>query len=119
MTDQGCCPTCGAALREETLRWNVETRTFVSGAAAVRFTPREAMVFDALWRARHNGGIQTRERFIQLAYADDIDGGPTADQVLSVHLTHMRKKLEGSGYTIPPNIGRPRGNYRIAKEETA
>jgi DNA-binding response OmpR family regulator len=120
VTEEGCCPTCGAKLPDEAaLKWDIRSRVFINGNVAVRFTPREARVFDALWRARHIGGIETRGRFIQLAYADDLDGGPNSDQTLSVHLVHIRQKLKGSGYTIPPNMGSPRGNYRIAKEAGA
>lgn len=112
----GCCPTCGAALRDDAVFWDQNAGVLVAGGKAVRFSPRESLIFDALWRSRHRGGFQTREQFIEAAYADDIDGGPESSSTISVHLWKIRRKLEGCGYTIPQNMGMPRTGYRIAKD---
>jgi hypothetical protein len=77
---QFCCPTCGVALNDR-LGWSLDRRTFIVDDIAIRFTRREALIFDALWRARDRGGIQNIWQFLQIAYADEIDGGPDAPQV--------------------------------------
>lgn len=113
-----CCPTCGATLRDQ-FAWDGEARTFVGGGIPIRFTKREAVVFDALWRARNRGGIHTLEEFAARAYESDRDGGPESLTTISVHLAHIRLKLKGSGYTITRNLGRPKIGYRVAKTDVA
>lgn len=111
-----CCPTCGAALRDQ-FAWDGEARTFIGGRNSVRFSKREAVIFEALWRARNRGGIHSLEEFAARAYEGDRDGGPESLTIISVHLAHMRLKLNGSGYTITRNVGRPRVGYRVTKAE--
>ena len=111
------CPTCGAELHDE-VQWDFERRVFIGGGVAVRFTPTRAKIIDAIWRERLRGGVQSVIQLMAMVYADDPDGGPLNDNVLSVHLHHIRRELAATGYTITMNMGMPRIGYRLAKLET-
>jgi len=113
-----CCPSCGSELHDQFM-WDGLNGVFIANGKAVRFTKHQALVVDAMWKARGRGGIRSVEEFIRKVYAGDINGGPLCTNVISVHLHRIRKKLEGSGYTVPKNEGRPKRGYRIAKLEGA
>lgn len=114
-----CCPACGAALQPDQLVWDLELRTLLAGGHVIRFTRREASIVDALWRTRRSGGIYGTERFAQMAWADDPDGGPDCTSTLHTILGRVRAKLEAGGLTVTYGNARPRQAYRIVACEGA
>jgi len=115
-TNLHCCPTCGAELADQ-VSYDSENRTFIANGASVRFSPGQAEVFNAIWRARQRGGITSMERLAEVAWADRMDGGPGSYNTVSVQLVHIRSRLAATGYTITRNIGRPKEGYRLTKAE--
>lgn len=69
------CPCCGQERPEETTwdpeRWRLTTK---HGSVTLRGSC-EKRIFDLLWRKRGVYGL-TRQRIVDVAYADDEDGGP-------------------------------------------
>lgn len=121
MTQESCCPTCGAPLVDQ-YSFDYERGVFIVDGKSVRFTPAQARLINAIWKYRHRGGIPNLERFAQIAYADLVDGGPDTLNVISIHLSHIRHKLARVGYTVTQNKGRPKSGFRlerIAKKEGA
>lgn len=110
------CPTCGAPLPKQLEVWDFQCRTFIGGGVAVRFSKLQAKIFNAIWHARHSGGIQTREALTEIVYANDVNGGPIASCNLSQYIRVMRQGLRPTGYTITKNVGNPRVGYRLVKK---
>jgi DNA-binding response OmpR family regulator len=95
------CALCGRPLEDHPLWWNVESHTVVNGSKALLLTPMEARIFDALWQATSRGGMLALLELTAIAYSDEPDGGPLgADKCVSVHLVHLRRKLERIGVAI-------------------
>jgi hypothetical protein len=109
-----CCAMCGAKFGVLP-NWSLDDRAFSCGGNVVRFTKREAAFVDALWRWRLRGGIEGRERFLEIAYADDAEGGPVSLSVVGVHLATIRKKLVPAGWTVTRGYGSPRSSYRLVE----
>lgn len=109
-----CCPTCGAALREQ-FAWDEERRIFLGNGVAVQFTSRQADIVGTLWRTRNTGGLPDLKTFAERAFAGDPDGGPESSTYISVQLAHIRKKLEPTGFTVTKSAGRPRRGFRLVR----
>jgi len=107
-----CCPICGGALSEEAT-WDPNTRTFAANGNAVRLTRREATILNPIWLARHRGGVVGRERLADLAFADEIDGGPLTYEALSVCLAKLRAKLAVTGVTITRGYGTSASPFQL------
>jgi N6-adenosine-specific RNA methylase IME4 len=58
----------------------------------------------------------TRRQLMDHVYADDPDGGPDCENVVAVHVKHMRPILEREGLTITSERG-PGSHYRIERME--
>ncbi len=74
--------------------------------------PLEEAVLRAIWKGK--GYPVMSERIFDAMYADDPDGGPTPTKMYAafkVVLSHLRKRILGSGITIE-NAGYRRG-YRL------
>lgn len=75
-------------------------------------TPLEASIFRAVWKGK-GLSVQT-ERIFDAMYADDADGGPSPTKMyvaFKIALCRLRKRIEGSGYSIE-NVGYRRG-YKL------
>jgi hypothetical protein len=91
---------CGGELGDDQLAWDADSRVFIAGGKAVRFTDTLARLFDAIWRSRRRGGLHDREVLMQAVYGHKASGGPEDMNVVNVHLTAARRLLAGTGYTI-------------------
>lgn len=111
---RGCCPLCGSGLVDQ-FAWNREARVFVGNGQSVRFTEKQGCIVDALWRARNRGGIPSLRAFADLAWAHLEDGGAESLNDVSVHVINCRKKLQKIGFTITPNVGRPRQGFKLVR----
>lgn len=86
------CPCCSQPVRVPTLEIIVNLHSL---------TPLEARVLGAIWRGR--GMPVVADRLFDAIYLDDPDGGPPPTQqylALKVALSHIRRKLRGSGISI-------------------
>lgn len=112
------CPICGTPIPKGLEAWDLEQRTFVSNGVAVRFGRIRFKVFDALWKTRNKGGVQSRERLALMVYGDDPDGGPLYLTALSQAMRGIRLQLKPTGYTITENRGNMhyRPGYRLVKK---
>jgi hypothetical protein len=109
-----CCPICGGALKDEA-SWDAMTGTFSANGLAVKLTPRQASIFNPIWESRNRGGIVGQVRLAELAFANEVNGGPESLNVLSVYMAHIRKKIAVTGYTITKSYGTAFHAYRIIR----
>lgn len=86
------CPCCSAP---------VLVPTFDVAVAALKVTPMQARILEAVWKGR--GRPVPTSRIFDAMFADDPDGGPSQNkmyQAFKVALSHLRDRLEGSGISI-------------------
>lgn len=100
------CPCCGGAIK---------TMTADLAVQAFGITDQEARVLRAIWSG--NGAPVRMERVFHEMYADDPDGGPPHSKMYDAFkwaLSHLRKKLAGSGIQLE-TVGYRQG-YRLILE---
>ena len=88
-----CCPTCGRAY---------PPAVDVGG-------PVRQRVFDYI--AKHPEGV-TRPQVLTHVYADDPNGGPNNENVVSVHVRNINKRLQGMRIKA---AGGPGSTYKLVK----
>jgi hypothetical protein len=76
-----------------------------------RDQPVKARIYEFI--ATHPQGV-TRRQIMGAVWADDPNGGPEFENVVSVHIKHMRPTLEREGVTISCARG-PGATYRVKK----
>lgn len=101
------CPCCGQAIHAG--------RAPIEALEAAPLTVAERRLVQALVRIYPRS--TTKTHLVDVLYDDDPNGGPeTANLVVAVHLSRLRKKLPSYGWTIPSNRA-GRGNlarhYRL------
>lgn len=77
----------------------------------VRLPKVQLAIFEAIRKAGKYG--ITRERVREVVYADDPDGGPEFDNVISVHVNRINKALSPAGLKIQSAVGRGNSCYRL------
>jgi hypothetical protein len=100
------CPCCGAAINSMTVHLAIQ---------AYGITDQEARVLRAIWKG--NGAPVRMDQVFFEMYSDDPDGGPPHTQMYNafkVAMSHLRRKLEGSGIKIE-TVGYRQG-YRLILE---
>jgi DNA-binding response OmpR family regulator len=105
-----CCPTCYRPF-ETAIEWNAESGVLRHGADRVELSKRQAMLFDAIWRAKD--GLRNRERLVLAGWADDPDGGPEGRSTLSAHINHIRERIRPLGLTITSRSASPSSSWRV------
>lgn len=92
---QFSCPCCGSFIGEaSTIEQVRESLT----------APAQRLIFDAL--ARSVGKPVHRETLFDRIYGNRADGGPErGEQVLTVHVSQLRRKIEPFGWTITASRG--------------
>jgi hypothetical protein len=94
------CPFCGGKLIDREMMWLLESRVLVAGDKAIRFSPIETRIFDAMFRAwKHGHGLSGRN-LLDAMYADRADGGPEGHKYVSIAISKMRKFLGPLRMTI-------------------
>ena len=97
------CPCCRAPVRVPTLDIIVDH---------YGLAPVEAKILEAVWKGK--GMPVMSERIFNNMYRDDPDSGPNPTKMyaaMKVGMSHLRKKIEGSGVGVE-NCGYRRG-YRL------
>lgn len=110
------CPHCHQPVAEipNGPTWDFSARTFSVGTQSIRFSHRNASVFDALFRHRNRGAIDSTQALADRVYANEINGGPdTGENSVSVALVHIRNALAPLGWTITKSLGRPKIGFRL------
>lgn len=98
-SDKLCCPHCGSYYSSGLTDWNYPEWKVTTQYGSVVFKSRsQARIFDLLWRKQGIKGL-TRERIVDIIYADDPDGGPELHYV-SQEFMRMRKLLIPTGIAI-------------------
>jgi DNA-binding response OmpR family regulator len=98
------CPCCGGRIS------GTDLKTLLT---AIRWTKTETRIIETL--VGHPTRTFTRAQLADAVYADHADGGPdSAENVLSVLVGRIRKKLTGTGWTVTGRHG-VHGCYRIAR----
>jgi hypothetical protein len=86
------CPTCNRPMEA--------TRAPIEGLTSAVMGPIERRIVEALVRAYPRS--ITRDRMVDIVYADERDGGPDRAQVImSILMGRLRPKLVQFGWTIP------------------
>lgn len=95
------CPHCGSLYEPDGLtKWDFSEWRFTNQFGSIVFSSiYHAKIFDLIYRKQGIKGL-TRERIIQIIYADDFNGGPDEANVISNYIFKMRKKLKVVGITI-------------------
>lgn len=106
------CPCCGGPLPPSGATWNNDARTLVTPAGAVFFTPLEARIVDALWRARRSGRWLSREDLMDAMYADDPEGGSDCVKTVAVYIWRIRRRTGSLPVAIESQTWRT-GCYRL------
>lgn len=105
------CPHCQQPWQPKT-EWDFSSwRITTQFGSIVLRSPLQVKVFDLLWRKQEIKGI-TRERLIEIIYADDIDGGPSLDAV-SQMISRLRKNLISVGIYLQCGQGQSREGYSL------
>lgn len=100
------CPCCGQLLpSQDDLRWCADSRALTGYGRAVVLSPIHSKIFNALWRSWRTGRLISRSQMTDICYADDIDGGPESENIISVHMGNLRKEIECFGLTVRGRIG--------------
>lgn len=104
------CTACGAELDpEHPATWDPEIGLLTANGKQLRLCGMLAQVFDMLWHRRN--GI-TKEQIFDVLYSLDPQGGPlTGINILSVRLTHLRRRLAPLGLGI--SYGGWKGAFRL------
>lgn len=104
------CPNC-QALHGGDLSIDLGASTLRRNGRELRVSPSQARIFEAL--ARAHPAVVPAERLHFAVYGDREDGGPlTAEGVLHVQMTRLRKSLRESAFGV--YIQNFRGNgYRL------
>lgn len=109
------CPCCGQHLPLlADLRWCVDSRALTGYGSAVILSPLRSKIFNVLWRSWRTGRIISRSEMTDIVYADDPNGGPESENIISVQMGVLRKDIERFGLTVRGRIG-----YTLAYVERA
>jgi DNA modification methylase len=87
------------------LQWNMSARSLVGRGLAVTLSPLKARIFDVLWRNWRTGRLITRDQMMDLVYANDPNGGPESENIISVQVGLTREAIAPFGLTIKGRIG--------------
>lgn len=94
----GACPCCKQELPVTPLQWVKETRTVMRDGVAVTLPPQQARVFDVIYHAHPT--TLNYPALMERAWAHDMDGGPESNNVVSVYLNILRKRLKPLRVTV-------------------
>jgi DNA-binding response OmpR family regulator len=97
---QSICPCCGQSTQSSSLQWNDSGKTLIGPSGALSLTTREGDVFSVLWNERLSGRFLSREEIMDQVYALDPNGGPEGDNIISVYMSRLRKKIAPFGLRI-------------------
>jgi len=86
-------------------------RQIIPPKGLFRDQPVKARIYEFI--ATHPQGV-TRRQIMDAVWANDPNGGPEFENVVSVHIKHMRPALEREGVTISCARG-PGATYRVKK----
>jgi hypothetical protein len=92
-----CCPQCGQVIPPKKL---------------FPHQPVKRRIYEYV--ARHPEGV-SRRQIIDAVYANDPDGGPISESIISCHLFSMRPTLHAAGVNITSPRGRGGGCYKLEK----
>lgn len=93
------CPTCGQPLPEgemDEIKVDPDTRTIIRGDQACTFTRTHMKIFLALWNRRR----RTTRWDTLIGEVWPIEEPEGAIRSLQVHITKMRRQLDGLGIDI-------------------
>ena len=94
------CPCCGRQLSENSgMHWDADTRALTYRGHCLRLSRIRAAIFDAMWRNRGKR-VLTLQQMMDTVYADDPNGGPESDNIISVQVNQMKKLLAPFGLSI-------------------
>lgn len=77
----------------------------------VRLPKVQLAIFEAIRKAGKHGIARARVR--EVVYADDPEGGPEFDNVISVHVQRINKALNPAGLKIQSSRGRGNSCYKL------
>lgn len=52
-----------------------------------------------------SGKITSKEEMMNTMYADDIDGGPVSDNIVSVQIVHLKNQVKPFGLSVRGRSG--------------
>ena len=111
---QKICPCCGQTVSALPLQWRAESKTLIGPSGALCLTRSEAVIFSLLWDAHEIGHSVTRTEMFNELYGLDPAGGPEDDNIISVFLSSLRKRLAPFGIQIVTDWG---NGYRLRVEQ--
>lgn len=92
MMSQQCCKFCGNEFDASTSIWSLETCILITGGFEVKFTPSEAIIFDALYK--NVGKCLSNEKLLIALYGGYGEEPDNSYNVVSINLHKIRKKIK-------------------------
>lgn len=97
----GCCPTCGGALKNQHMRVDLDTNTFLIRGRCIFLRGKEAELLSVL--VQRAPGVVAHDTLVARLWG--VEEPEDARQNIAIHVGRLRRALETVGATIESVYG--------------